>query len=346
MIKKYKWQLLAASLVTLLSSVVGIFAATDQLGGEAFQWVIIGLPVLLLALLWAGVWLTAKDPKGNEQNDKVMGVVIWTIPALSLLVSGEFLALSRGNESVLNYIFPLVIGVLFIFIGNYLPKCKQSFTMGIKLTWTLANEENWYVTHRFAGKLWFIGGLVILPLAFLPLMAMLFVMLGIVVLMVVPPVIYSWRYYKKQVEAGTADPNPKIFSNKKEKRMGIGGLIAVGIVLVGVFVLIFTAKFEVVYGETSFTVDSSAAGSVTVEYADIESVEYLETGMKSQRVMGFGDYPLQMGTFRNGELGSHSRYTYTACEAVVVVKYDGKYLVINGKTAEETKAIYDTLNTK
>ena len=83
-----------------------------------------------------------------------------------------------------------------------------------------------------------------------------------------------------------------------------------------------------------------------MEYAEIESVEYWEAGIKSQRVMGFGDYPLQMGTFRNETLGSHSRYTYSDCAAVVVVKYDGKYLVLNGKTPEDTKTLFETLNAK
>lgn len=346
MIKKYRWQLLAASLVTLLSGVVGFFVQSEQTGAVGFRWVIMGLPLLLLALLWFGIWFTSKDPKGNEQNSKVLSLVIWIVPVLSLLVSGEFLALSLGNESVIGYIMPAFLGVLFILIGNYLPKCKQSFTLGIKLRWTLANEENWFATHRFAGKLWVIGGFLILPLAFLPVMAMLWVLLGIVALMVVPPVIYSRAYYQKQVKAGTAEPKPKIFRNKKEKHMGIGAMIAVSVVLIGAFVLIFTAKFEISYGETSFTVDGSAVGSVTVEYDSIESVEYLETGMKSQRVLGFGDYPLQMGSFRNEELGSHSRYTYSGCNAVVVIRYAGKYLVLNGKTAEDTKAIFETLNAK
>ena len=59
------------------------------------------------------------------------------------------------------------IGVLFMIIGNYLPKCKQNYTMGIKLPWTLDDEENWNRTHRFAGFLWVAGGVVIAINAFL-----------------------------------------------------------------------------------------------------------------------------------------------------------------------------------
>jgi len=86
MIKKHKWQLLAASLVTLLSGLIGLFVPGDKVGGEGIPWVIMGLPLFLVALLWLCMWVMSKDPKGNEQNEKVMSLVIWIIPAISLLV--------------------------------------------------------------------------------------------------------------------------------------------------------------------------------------------------------------------------------------------------------------------
>jgi uncharacterized membrane protein len=54
------------------------------------------------------------------------------------------------------------MGVLFIFIGNWLPKCKQTYTLGIRLPWTLADEDNWNRTHRFAGPVWVVCGLVVM----------------------------------------------------------------------------------------------------------------------------------------------------------------------------------------
>ena len=43
-------------------------------------------------------------------------------------------------------------------IGNYLPKVKQNNTIGIRVVWTLQDEENWSATHRFSGKLWVASG--------------------------------------------------------------------------------------------------------------------------------------------------------------------------------------------
>ena len=51
------------------------------------------------------------------------------------------------------------MGLVFIIIGNYLPKCKQNYTVGIKLPWTLNSEENWNKTHRLAGYVFMLCGI-------------------------------------------------------------------------------------------------------------------------------------------------------------------------------------------
>ena len=91
----------------------------------------------------------------------------------------------------------LLMGVLFIFIGNLLPKMQQSYTMGIKLPWTLHNEENWNKTHRLSGKVWVIGGIIILSTA---LWGNFLVLMATTLLMVLIPVVYSYCLYRKQTQ--------------------------------------------------------------------------------------------------------------------------------------------------
>jgi len=54
----------------------------------------------------------------------------------------------------------ILIGLLFIFLGNLLPKAPRNFFIGIKTPWTLANEDVWFRTHRLGGKLFVISGLI------------------------------------------------------------------------------------------------------------------------------------------------------------------------------------------
>lgn len=360
MIKKHKWSILAASLVTLLPILFGFLlrqkileafpghwgaGATDQ-GWSGIWAVIIGLPLLLLVLQWVCLLFTAKDIKGKAQNSKVTGLVLWIIPMISLFTSGVFYAAAVEKTATIQYMGLALFGLLFVLLGNYLPKCKQSFTLGIKIRWTLISEENWYATHRFAGKLWFVGGLLLFAGMLLPQDVLLWVFPAFLLGMILPPVLYSWLYYKKQVEQGTVDPKAEIPMEKNQKRTMIGTLIGVGVVLIVIFALVFSADFELHYGDTSFTVSSAAVGDITVEYDAIESVEYREDGVPGHRVMGFGDMPLRMGTFQNEEFGHYTRYTYNSSKAVVVIRAEGKVLVLNGKTAESTAAIYEALKNK
>lgn len=112
---------------------------------------------------------------------------------------------SRGSvEMGMRYVFAGV-GLLLCLIGNYMHTIKPNYFAGIRLPWTLNNEDNWRKTHLLAGKLWFVGGLVIAILCFLlpdAVAMILFFILTVVLILV--PVIYSYRLYKKNKEAESA----------------------------------------------------------------------------------------------------------------------------------------------
>ena len=96
----------------------------------------------------------------------------------------------------MEVIMPIFIGIVFTIIGNYLPKCKQNYTIGIKIPWTLNSEENWNKTHRFAGKLWTVCGLAMILTGFF---GGFWVSLPIVLLMVLAPFLYSYSLHRKGV---------------------------------------------------------------------------------------------------------------------------------------------------
>ena len=89
----------------------------------------------------------------------------------------------------------LILGVVFVVVGNYLPKVKQNYYLGIKLPWTYASENNWNKTHRLGGKVWVIGGLLLLVNAFLKIK---YFEIVIFVAMIFIPTIYSYLYSKKE----------------------------------------------------------------------------------------------------------------------------------------------------
>ncbi len=208
MIKENKTKLIITSIVTLLPIIIGVIlwkqlpeqiathwginSEPDAYSSKSFA--VFGLPLFLLAIHWVCVFVTILDPKKKNINPKMFSIVLWICPAISLVMNTMIYVIALGKE--LKFVSGIIVfmGVLFIIIGNYLPKCRQSYTMGIKLPWTLDNEENWNKTHRFAGTLWVIGGIVIIATAIFESFIIFF---SIMLLMVIIPTIYSYMHYKK-----------------------------------------------------------------------------------------------------------------------------------------------------
>ena len=89
------------------------------------------------------------------------------------------------------------IGLLFIYLGKTMSRIRFNYTMGIRTPWTLASEDVWQRTHRFAGPLWLIGGIVMLIIAFLPGSLAFILMFIIVAIIAIVPILYSYFIYIK-----------------------------------------------------------------------------------------------------------------------------------------------------
>ena len=210
MIKKNWKVLLVTSIVILLPVLAGLFlwnqlpeqipshwnAAGEVDGWSSKPFTVFGMPLILLAAQWLCTLGTGADPKKNNHPPKILHLVLWIIPVLSAVLHAVIYTTALGKEVRMEVVMPVFIGILFTIIGNYLPKCKQNYTIGIKIPWTLSSEENWNRTHRFAGRLWVICGIAIMLTGFF---GGFWVFLPIVLLMVLVPFAYSYVLYRKGV---------------------------------------------------------------------------------------------------------------------------------------------------
>ena len=156
------------------------------------------LPLLILAIHGVCIFASRKDFRNKKQSPKVMGLVLWICPLLSLMANSLTYAVALGKEINVLFVVSLTMGALFVLIGNYLPKCQQNRMVGIRIIWTLKNEANWNATHRFAGKVWVIGGLLLMASSLLPYSILPWAMITLLVVFIGLPVLYSYRFYKKE----------------------------------------------------------------------------------------------------------------------------------------------------
>lgn len=361
MIKNNKRSLILSSVVILLPVIAGLLlwnilpesmtthwgadGTADGWSGKAFA--VFGLPLILLAMHWLCVFVTAADPKNKNQNRKAFGMVLWIVPVVSLFSNAFVYATALGMDVHPEFFTAVVIGLMFIILGNYLPKCRQNNTIGIKIPWTLNDEENWNRTHRLAGKLWVAGGVIFLFAAFLPETVMVTVWVVALAVLAGVPMIYSYVLHRRMLrdndEIIETITHPVSTFSKWAARLPF---IVVAVILFFVGIIMFTGDVEVRYNETSFTIEAAYWDDLTVDYAAVDSIEYREDVAPGSRLAGFGSPRLGLGNFRNDEFGTYTRYSYTQCKSSVVLKSGDKTLVLNGKNADDTKAICDELTAR
>ena len=210
MIKKSLKFLIITSIVTILPIAAGallwnklpnelpihwnVAGEVDDYASKAFA--VIGMPLILLGIHWLTAFAISADPKKSNHSDKMIYLSFSIVPALSIILSAVIYAVGIGIEILINSAVPMILGVTFIIIGNYLPKCKQNYTIGIKVPWTLNSEENWNRTHRLAGWLWVAGGIIMIPLA--PLCGV-FVLIPVMLIISIVPIVYSFILHKRGI---------------------------------------------------------------------------------------------------------------------------------------------------
>ena len=173
------------------------FSGTPD-GWSSRPFAVFGLPCLLAAL---NVFLYAclnRDPKRANMSGALKTVSQWSLPVLSVLCYGLTLTAALGYPSRIEIVVPLLTGILLLVIGNYLPKTKQSYTMGIKLPWTLQSEENWNRTHRLSGFLWVAAGAAFILLSLLRLWN-IWLLGALLLALIFVPIGYSYFLHKKGI---------------------------------------------------------------------------------------------------------------------------------------------------
>lgn len=354
-LKEYKWRIVISSALTLLPALIGLVlwnqlpdtmtahwgadGVADGFAGKGF--IVFGLPAIMAALNLLCFLVTAIDPRQKKQNEKALGMIFWIMPLISLTVSCSMYALALGREVDMFIVLPMMLGIVFVIMGNNMPKVTQNATLGIKIPWTLANEENWNKTHRFAGKLWVAGGVVLMLTVLLPNDLMIPVTLAAVLVLSFVPMFYSFKIYREHKAQGIVyDFAPK---TKKQKTTAIMTAVLVLAIVVFFAGMMFTGDITYTFQETSLRIEAHYVNGMEVSYDIIESVELRESFDVGARAFGFGSPRLSMGTYENEEFKAYSIYSYTSCESMILLHSGDKVLAINAKTEAETLELYEKL---
>lgn len=212
MLRENKRTLIVTSIVTILPILAGVlfwnrlpdlmathFGIDNEANGFSSKpFAVFGIPLFCLLMLWVLAFVTSSDPRKKNISPKLFALCLWIIPVVSLVCAATIYPYNLGISMDISRIMMFLMGFMFIVIGNYMPKIRRNYTIGIKIPWTLDSETNWNRTHRFSGFLWVIFGILMIFLNLLGIMPVE-ALLPLIILITIIPCIYSYLLYKRGI---------------------------------------------------------------------------------------------------------------------------------------------------
>ena len=174
-----------------------VHGEVDRWGGK-FEgaWL---MPLIAIGMYLLFLILPLIDPK--KEKYKQFAKVYHIFKAVIIIfMFGVYLVASfnaLGYNVRVEVWVPIVIGLLFLILGNYMGKIKTNWFMGIRTPWTLSSDEVWNKTHRLGGKLLMLTGILMMLTPLLPAKSLLWTIVIPVAIVAIIPLIYSYILYRK-----------------------------------------------------------------------------------------------------------------------------------------------------
>ncbi|MED1411802.1 MULTISPECIES: SdpI family protein [Bacillus] len=187
-----------------LPDTMTIHWGTEGANGFASKFNAMLLTLGIMIFVYILLTITPKiDPKKKNYDkfSKSYTIMNYSVLVVLFLVNMLVIGVGLGYEIPMNSTPYIIVGLLFIVMGNYLPQCKPNYFVGIKTPWTLSNEEVWRKTHRFSGKVFVILGVIMILSIFAPAAWKSFLIVGIIIGAVGLTMGYSYVAYKKEIGA-------------------------------------------------------------------------------------------------------------------------------------------------
>lgn len=158
---------------------------------------VVGIPFLLLILQILMCVINDLSDKNRVANRKIIIVSKWIIPIVSIVVNITVIMFSLGKTSNINKPVFIILGLIFIILGNYLPKTKQNSIIGVRTKYTLSSEEIWKKVSKVAGYIMIIFGVLFIVAAFLDTIIAVATLIAFIVAMIIVSFIYPYWIAKK-----------------------------------------------------------------------------------------------------------------------------------------------------
>lgn len=193
------WQLPADASIPVHWNAAG---EADRYGGK-FEGLFL-LPLITAAVVLLLGLVPRIDPRrANIARSAKAYTAVWGgVLLLMLVLHLAAIATALGTALNISTIVLIATGLLFLVMGNYMGKVRQSYMFGIRTPWTLHSQHAWNRTHRLGGRLLVLVGLLTLVSAFWNSTVGFAVMTASLLITVAVLFVYSYQMWKQDPDAG------------------------------------------------------------------------------------------------------------------------------------------------
>jgi len=155
-------------------------------------------PALITAMYLLLVFLPAADPqkKRYEEFSRPYQAIRFALVAYLTMLYFVTSFIGLGYQISVPKVMALSIGRLLIVLGNFMPKFRKNWFVGIRTPWTLSDEDIWNRTHRVGGKLFTLGGILVMLTALMAAEWSFASLMIIIFSVTVATVGYSWWLWR------------------------------------------------------------------------------------------------------------------------------------------------------
>ena len=158
-------------------------------------------PLIMLFTIGIRFVLKFIEPRQThlQQSQAAINAIILSIVSIFFVLEVGFLLLAFEFDISITQLLIFAISLSFVLMGNFFGKIRSNFFVGIRTAWTLSSDRVWQKTHRLAGRLCVIAGLICsVVIWFVEPRQSTYLVLFILVPSLLLPALYSWWYWKQE----------------------------------------------------------------------------------------------------------------------------------------------------
>ncbi|GKX28109.1 hypothetical protein SH1V18_05890 [Vallitalea longa] len=176
----------------------GIDGKVDNTGPKYMSIILSLIPLAIYLLMNT---LPRIDPKRENyrKHSRAYNIFSFYIVLFLIIINWLTILFALGVKIDIGLLIPILVGILFIIIGNYMPQFRHNYFIGIRTPWTLADDNIWKKTHFYGGYVFIIIGILVMLMGIISKPFMLYLGMIISVILILSLFVYSYVIYKKTI---------------------------------------------------------------------------------------------------------------------------------------------------